>query len=88
MILDIPQLLQNVKDELNCIFMNSEPEPINFKWNNGQMVIVKYHLDNLWYRGIILEVSVLFNLQRIICFSKLSIMLGKMLWIHFKIQTC
>lgn len=67
-ILDIPQLLQNVTEELNCVFMNSEPEPINFKWSNGQMVIVKYHLDNLWYRGIILEVSVLFNLRKIICF--------------------
>lgn len=65
-ILDIPQLLHNVLDELNLMFINSKPEPTNFKWSNGQMVIVKYHLDNQWYRGIILEVSILFHLQRII----------------------
>lgn len=62
MIPDTPQLLQSIVDKLNLIFMNSQPEPINLKWSNGQMVIAKYHLDNLWYRGIILEVNILFNL--------------------------
>ncbi|XP_022183496.1 RING finger protein 17 isoform X2 [Myzus persicae] len=51
------QSLQLVTDELNDIFSNSQPEPINMKWSEEQSVIVKYHLDNKWYRGTILKIS-------------------------------
>uniref|UniRef100_A0A2S2NKN9 RING finger protein n=2 Tax=Schizaphis graminum TaxID=13262 RepID=A0A2S2NKN9_SCHGA len=52
---ETPQLLQLVSSELNELFSNSQPEPINMKWSEGQSVIVQYHLDNMWYRGTILK---------------------------------
>lgn len=52
------QLLLSISSELNSIFSNSNPEPINVKWSKGQMVIVKYHLDNMWHRGTIIEVII------------------------------
>lgn len=52
-------------DELNYIFSNSQPEPINMKWSQGQSVIVKYYLDKKWYRGTILKVCILFLLSLI-----------------------
>ncbi|XP_025195551.1 RING finger protein 17-like isoform X2 [Melanaphis sacchari] len=64
---ETPQLLQLVSNELNEMFSNSQPEPFNMQWSEGQSVIVQYHLDNMWYRGTILkkdengEFSVLFN---------------------------
>jgi len=30
---------------------------MNVKWKQGQMVIVRYHLDNQWYRGTITKVE-------------------------------
>lgn len=57
-ILETPQLLKNISEELNSIFSGSQPEPMNIKWKEGQMVIVKYHLDDKWYRGTIIEVSI------------------------------
>jgi len=58
MVSDTDQLLQKVMDKLNSVYYNSLPEPINVKWSEGQMVIVKYHLDKQWYRGTILQVSI------------------------------
>ncbi|XP_029343661.1 uncharacterized protein LOC100158953 [Acyrthosiphon pisum] len=54
---ETPQSLQLVKDELNYIFSNSQPEPINMEWSRGQSVIVKYYQDNKWYRGTILKIN-------------------------------
>ncbi|CAI6344252.1 unnamed protein product [Macrosiphum euphorbiae] len=51
------QSLQLVMDELNYIFSNSQPEPINMKWNQGQSVIVQYYQDKKWYRGTILKID-------------------------------
>lgn len=45
---------------LNEEFSNSSPEPINYQWTVGQMVIVQYHLDKKWYRGTIIKVSIVF----------------------------
>lgn len=52
------KLLENITEELNSIFKDSNPEPINYKWTKGQMVTVKYHQNNLWYRGTIINVSI------------------------------
>ncbi|KAE9534553.1 hypothetical protein AGLY_008643 [Aphis glycines] len=51
------QLLQLVSNELNEVFSNSQPEPINIEWSEGQSVIVQYHLDNMWYRGTIIKIN-------------------------------
>lgn len=54
---ETPQLLQLVSNELNEVFSNSQPEPINIEWSEGQSVIVQYHLDNMWYRGTIIKIN-------------------------------
>lgn len=59
-VLETPQLLQLVSNELNEVFSNSQPEPINIEWSEGQSVIVQYHLDNMWYRGTIIKVCIIF----------------------------
>lgn len=71
-IIIIPETTQNLKlitDELSETFSNTQPEPINMKWSQGQPVNVKYHQDNKWYRGTILKVCILF------LFSKMSFFL-------------
>lgn len=57
-VLETNEALTNVSDKLMDKFSDSEPEPINFKWFEGQMVIARYHLDRKWYRGTIIEVSI------------------------------
>lgn len=57
-ILEVSQLLTNMEQELNEIFTNSEPEPQNYQWTEGQMVIANYFLNKKWYRGTILKVSI------------------------------
>lgn len=56
--LETVQLLRNISEELSSVFSNTQPEPINVKWSEGQMVIVMYHLDKQWYRGTITKVSI------------------------------
>lgn len=51
-------MVKYVSTRLNSLFVDSQPEPTNYKWVKGQMVISKYFLDNSWYRGTILKVSV------------------------------
>lgn len=69
---DTPQLLQKVVEEVNFIFENSKPEPFNYRWRIGQMVIIQYHFDKLWYRGIVLDVSILFNSKTSVLFFKIT----------------
>lgn len=63
-ILEIVQLLKNVKEKLNDLFINSKPEPENYQWEKKQIVIVKYHLDQMWYRGTILKVCIFNRLSK------------------------
>lgn len=52
------KLIKYLSTELNSLYSNSKPEPTNYEWIEGQMVISKYFLDNSWYRATILEVSI------------------------------
>lgn len=49
--------INRIRDTLLAVYANSKPTPDDQFWTNGQLCIVRYHLDNNWYRGKVLNVN-------------------------------
>lgn len=49
--------LDKIKGLINRKYAKSEPEPNDIDWHIGEPCLAKYHLDNLFYRAIILSID-------------------------------
>ncbi|KAB0802822.1 hypothetical protein PPYR_05008 [Photinus pyralis] len=49
--------LNYMGEKMNTYFKQTQPEPIGTVWMTGQLCTVKYHLNDEWYRGKIINVS-------------------------------
>lgn len=49
--------VKDMEDNMKRYFDSVPPEPSGIVWTPGQMCTVRYHCNNLWYRGKILTVS-------------------------------
>jgi hypothetical protein len=49
-------VLNKIEEELNEMYMGSEPKARDLSWSPGQICIAKYHTDKNWYRAKVIKV--------------------------------
>ncbi|XP_050441481.1 tudor domain-containing protein 1-like [Adelges cooleyi] len=52
---DAPRILRKLSADLDRLLADSVPEPMDYTWADGQMVLAKYHADDSWYRATVLS---------------------------------
>lgn len=65
MLIDGPKL-NAMRKSLFHVYRESKPSTSDTFWSVGQLCVVRYHADNSWYRGKVVEVSITIDITRIV----------------------